>query len=107
MKSVFHWTFIACENSARQKNEGAVNLQTQRAEAEDTYSNEIGLTPKKPPMTVVACKFPGEARITVTRKLRISRGHRDPSHHHDRSERIPPTYVRGSPAQSFGERVLR
>ena len=33
------------------KNEGAVNVQTQPVEAEDTDSNEIDLMPKKPPMT--------------------------------------------------------
>ena len=38
----------------------AKNVQTQPAEAEDTDSNEIDLTPKKPPMTVAACKFQGK-----------------------------------------------
>jgi hypothetical protein len=42
------------------KNEGAVNVQTQPAKAEDTDANEIDLTPKKPPMTVAACKFRGK-----------------------------------------------
>jgi ribosomal protein L25 (general stress protein Ctc) len=60
MKSVFPLDVHRLREFCTAKNEGAGNLQTQRAEAEDTYSNEIGLTPQKPPMTVVACKFRGK-----------------------------------------------
>ena len=42
------------------KNEGAVNVQTQPVEGEDTDSNETDLMPKKPPMTVAAYRFRGK-----------------------------------------------
>jgi hypothetical protein len=83
------------------KNEVAVNVdwvwttQTNGLNAEETADDGSSV------------QVPREARITVTRRLRVSRGHREPSLHHDRSERIRLTYVRGSPAQSSGERVLR
>jgi hypothetical protein len=60
MESVFPLDVHRLREFCTAKNEGAGNLQTQRAEAEDTYSNEIGLTPKNPPMTVVARKFRGK-----------------------------------------------
>jgi hypothetical protein len=60
MKSVFPLDVHRLREFCTAKNEGAVNVQTQPAEAEDTDSNEIDLTPKKPPMTVAACKFRGK-----------------------------------------------
>jgi hypothetical protein len=58
MKSVFPLDVHRVREVCTAKNEGAVNVQTQPAEAEDT--NEIDLTPKKPPMTVAAYKFRGK-----------------------------------------------
>jgi hypothetical protein len=60
MKSVFPLDVHRLQDFCTAKNEGAVNVQTQPAEAEDTDANEIDLTPKKPPMTVAACKFRGK-----------------------------------------------
>jgi hypothetical protein len=43
------------------KNEVAIRVETQPTEAGDTDSNEIDLTPKKPPMTVAVYKFHGSS----------------------------------------------
>ena len=107
MESVFPLDVHRVREFCTAKNEGAVKVQTQSAEAEDPDPNEIDLMPKEPPMTVAAYSSAGNSNHCDPKAPRISRGHRDPSHHHHRSERIPPTYVRGSPAQSSRERVLR
>jgi hypothetical protein len=60
MKSGFPLDVHRLREFCTAKNEGAVNVQTRPAEAEDTDSNEIDLTPKKPPMTVAAYKFRGK-----------------------------------------------
>jgi hypothetical protein len=57
MESVFLRDVHRLREFYTTKNEVAVNVQTQPAKAEDTDSNEIDLTPKKPPMTVAAYKF--------------------------------------------------
>jgi hypothetical protein len=58
MESVFPLDVHRLREFCTAKNEGAVNVQTQPSEVEDTDSNEIDLTPtKKPPMTVAAYKF--------------------------------------------------
>ncbi len=60
MQSVFPLDVHRLREFCTATNEDAVNVQTQPAEAEDTDSNEIDLTPRKPPMTVAACKFRGK-----------------------------------------------
>jgi len=63
MKSVFPLDVHRLRESCTAKNEGAVMSRPnppKPAEAEDTDSNEIDLTPKKPPMTVAAYKFRGK-----------------------------------------------
>ena len=60
MESVFPLDAHRVREFCTAKNEGAVNVQTPPAEAEDTDSNEIDLTPKKPPMTAAAYKFRGK-----------------------------------------------
>jgi hypothetical protein len=60
MQSVFPRDVHRLREFCTAKNEGAVHVLTQPAEAEDTDSNEIDLTPKKPPMTVAAYKFRGK-----------------------------------------------
>jgi hypothetical protein len=57
MESVFPLDARRLGEFHQTKNEVAINVQTQPTKVEDTASNEIGLTPKKPPMTVVAYKF--------------------------------------------------
>ena len=60
MKSVVPLDVHRLREFCTAKNEGAVSVQTQPAEVEHTDSNEIDLTPKKPPMTAAAYKFRGK-----------------------------------------------
>jgi hypothetical protein len=58
MKSVFPLDVHRLrENSARQQMKVPSKSRPNPLKPEDTDSNEIDLTPKKPPMTVAACKF--------------------------------------------------
>jgi hypothetical protein len=60
MKSVVPLDVHRLREFCTAKNERAVSVQTQPAEAKDTDSNEIDLVPKKLPMTVAAYKFRGK-----------------------------------------------
>jgi hypothetical protein len=57
MKSVFPPDTHRLREFYKTKNEVAIKVETQPTEAEDTHSNEIDLTPKKPPTTVAAYRF--------------------------------------------------
>jgi hypothetical protein len=57
MESVFPLDARRLGEFHQTKNEVAINVQTQPTKVEDTASNEIGLTPKKPPMTVPELAF--------------------------------------------------
>jgi hypothetical protein len=56
-ESVFPLDVHRIRDFHKTKNEVAIKVETQPTEAEDTDSNEIDSTPKKPPTTVAEYRF--------------------------------------------------